>query len=111
MTIEQIDNDVYIASQLAFKASTPDLRLAGAEWLQQLASELVEAIKAEQPEPLGDAFDEQSGPGDGWRWLESGEKIQYADEVQDSQGEWYSVGISIGKEAISKSFRRRIEKL
>ncbi len=82
MTIEQIDNDVYVASQLAFKASTPDRRLAGAEWLKQLATELVEAIKAEQPQTLADATDEQAGPGDGWRWLEPGEVSKSGDEYK-----------------------------
>lgn len=62
--------------------------LSGAEWLQQLASELVEAIKAEQFKPLADAFDEQAGPGDGWRWLEPGEAIGNEDMVTAGNGDF-----------------------
>jgi len=101
-----------MSAAMATSRSTDHSRaLSGAEWLQQLASELVEVIKAEQTQPLADAFDEQDSPGDGWRWLNKGEKIQYADEVRNSKGEWYQVGISIGNEARPKTYRRRIEKL
>lgn len=51
MTLDELDKDMAIAAVLSFKASTPDRRLAGAEWLQQLAGQLVEAIRAEQPQP------------------------------------------------------------
>ncbi len=109
-TKTQIAKD--IAAAIMTADSTDHSRaLSGAEWLQQLATELVELIKADQPQPLADAFDEQDSPGDGWRWLNKGEKIQYADEVRNSKGEWYQVGISIGNEASPKTYRRRIEKL
>jgi len=110
MTIEQIDNDVYVASQLAFKASTPDRRLAGAEWLKQLAAELVELIKSEQPQPLADAFDEQAGPGDGWRWLKPGEGIQESDMVKGNRNFFPVVAVAGCEVAPDQHhvYRRRI---
>jgi len=108
MTLEQIDSDIYIASQLAFKASTADRRLAGAEWLQQLATELVELIKTEQFKQLADAFDEQDSPGDGWRWLGINEKLESGDEFKKGN-EWLPVVDCLGFSAhIPLFFRRRI---
>lgn len=98
-----------MAAASATSASTDQSRaLSGAEWLQQLASELVELIKTDHRKPLAYAADDQSGPGDGWRWLEPGEVIKKGDEHEFLENEWMAVGISIGCEAESKSFRRRI---
>lgn len=54
--------------------------LSGAEWLQQLASELVATIKAEAT-PEEPQKPHNDSPGEGWRWLEPGEVIEESDMV------------------------------
>ena len=47
---EQLHGDAQIAMQTAFYASAPDRRLAGAEWLHQIATRLLDAAKKESEE-------------------------------------------------------------
>ena len=47
---EQLHDDAQIAMQTAFNASAPDRRLAGAEWLHQIATQILEAAKKESEE-------------------------------------------------------------
>ena len=104
---ENIWSDMTIAIELASKASTPDRRLAGAEWLHQLAGQLVELIRQEQPQPEQTAPEEAS-PGEGWRMLEDGEIIQEGDEFfSRTLGMWLE-SMSFGKGAIAYPYRRRI---
>jgi len=109
-TKTDIYNDMAAAIMTAY--STDHSRaLSGAEWLQQLAAELVELIKSEQPQPLADAFDEQAGPGDGWRWLKPGEVSKNGDEYKHYD-DWKAISALIGGTINNpKTFRRRIEKL
>jgi len=82
-----------MSAAMATSRSTDHSRaLSGAEWLQQLASELVEVIKSEQFKPLADAADEQDSPGDGWRWLERDELPRVGDYVKSGIG-WIRVEI------------------
>ena len=113
MTLDELDKDMAIAAVLAFKASSPDRRLAGAEWLQQLAGQLVETLKAEQPQPEQPA-EETPNPGDGWRILNEGEIIEKGDEfIFGKVNEWIpvltaAVGNTLYDYNVGR-FRRRIQ--
>lgn len=101
----EIFQDVTAAAATAL--STDHSRaLSGAQWLQQLASELVAAIKAESaPEEQ-----EDDSPGEGWRWLEPGEVIQDGDQWVEF-GDPVNVVAKIGCKITNgdhKTFRRRI---
>ncbi len=104
----EIFQDVTAAAATAL--STDHSRaLSGAEWLQQLASELVAVIKAEAaPQKPQD-----ESPGEGWRWLEPGEKIKRGDQWVESveSSEPVNVSVSIGctvSDDEAKCYRRRI---
>ena len=49
-TQPKLYDDAQIAMQTALCASTQDRRLAGAEWLHQIATQILEAAKKESEE-------------------------------------------------------------
>lgn len=100
-----------MAAASATSASTDHSRaLRGAEWLQQLAAELVAVIKAEAaPEQPQEPYDES--PGDGWRWLEPGEVIEDHDMVKGASKFFPNIAPVVGCKVAPdqhKTYRRRI---
>lgn len=97
-----------MAAASATSASTDHSRaLSGAEWLQQLAAELVAVIKAEavQQEP------QDESPGEGWRWLEPGELIEDHDMVKGASKFFPNMAAVVGCKVAPgqyRCYRRRI---